>query len=142
LRLRAVLVAAAVVAAGCGGGGGGSHAAGPPASLALPGAPPVPTSEITSAAAQMCGIVAQSHQSPGTVLQPFYAGPHNALHLLAALAAPKHRPQADQLLTVMLTYEAAIAAHPPPATTGADADALLQAIGGAMTSLGVPAPTC
>ncbi|HVM64428.1 MAG TPA: hypothetical protein VMU14_06175 [Acidimicrobiales bacterium] len=134
-----MLVAAAVVAAGC---GGGSHATGPPASLALPGAPPVPTSEITSAAAQMCGIVAQSHQSPATVLQPFYAGPHNALHLLAALAAPKHRPEADQLLSVMLTYEAAIAAQPPPATTGADADALLQAVGGAMTALGLAAPAC
>jgi hypothetical protein len=90
----------------------------------------------------MCGIVAQSHSSPGTVLQPFYAGPHNTLHLLAALAYAKHPAQANQLLSVMLTYESAIAAHPPPPQTGADADALLQAVGAAMQALGVPPPAC
>jgi len=102
----------------------------------------VPTSELTSAAAQMCGIVAQSHRSPGTVLQPFYAGPHNALHLLAAVAVAKHPAQANQLLQVMLTYESAIAVHPPPPETGTDADDLLQAVDGALTALGVPPPSC
>jgi hypothetical protein len=140
-RLAVPVVAGALAAAGCGGGGGG-RTAGPPASLPLPGAPPIPTSELTSAAAQMCGIVAQSHQSPGTVLGPFYAGPHNALHLLAAVAASKHPAQANQLLQVMLTYESAIADRPPPPQTGADADALLQAVDAALASLGVPPPSC
>jgi len=142
----AVPVAVMVLVAACGGGGGSSRAAGgrpsPPASLPLKGAAPVPTSELTSAAAQMCGIVAQSHQSPGTVLQPFYAGPHDALHLLAAVAAPGHGQQAQQLLNVMLSYEADIAAHPPPPQTGTDADALLRAVDDTLTALGVPAPAC
>ncbi len=134
------IVAAAALAAAC--GGGGHRASGPPASLALPGAPPVPTSELTSAATQMCGIVSQSHARPGTVLQPFYAGPHDALHLLAAVAHAAHPAQAGRLLHEMLTYEADIAAHPPPAQTGADADTLLRAVDGTLTVLGVPAPGC
>jgi len=141
LKRLAALCAVAVALAGCGGGGGGQPP-GPPASLPLPGAAPVPTSELTSAASQMCAIVAQSHQSPGTVLQPFYAGPHNALHLLAAVAHAKHPAQANQLLQVMLTYEQAIADHPPPPQTGADADALQQAVGSALAALGVPPPSC
>jgi hypothetical protein len=141
LRRLAALCAVAIALAGCG-GGGGAHPTGPPASLPLPGAAPVPTSEVTAAASQMCGIVAQSHQSPGTVLSPFYAGPHNALHLLAALAYAKHPAQAGQLLQVMLTYEQAIADKPPPPQTGADADALLQAVDAALVALGVPAPAC
>jgi hypothetical protein len=90
----------------------------------------------------MCGIVAQSRQSPGTVLQPFYAGPHDALHLLAAVAHATHPAESSRLLSVMLTYESDIAAHPPPAQTGADAAVLLQAVDATLGALGVPAPSC
>jgi len=133
------LVALAVAGAGCGGGG---HPAGPPTELPLPGAGNIPVSQVTTAASQMCGIVAQSRSDPGGVLRPFYAGPHDSLHLLAALANAKHPAQAQTLLNVMLTYEAAIAATPPPAATGADAAALLAAVDTTLTALGVAAPAC
>jgi hypothetical protein len=141
---RAAAVAAVLaLGAACGGGGSASRASGAgPASLPLPGAGTIPTSEVTAAASQMCGIVAQSRQSPGTVLQPFYAGPHDALHLLAAVAHAHHGAEADRLLSVMLTYESDIAAHPPPPQTGADAQVLLQAVDTALSALGVPAPAC
>jgi len=144
----AAFAAVLALGAACGGGGSASHAGGTgatgtgPAGLPLPGAGTIPTSEVTAAASQMCGIVAQSRQSPGTVLQPFYAGPHDALHLLAAVAHAHHGAEADRLLSVMLTYESDIAAHPPPPQTGADAQALLQAVDAALSALGVPAPAC
>ena len=133
------LIGMAVVGAGCGGGG---HPPGPPTVLPLPGAGTIPVSEVTTAASQMCGIVAQSRSDPGGVLRPFYAGPHDALHLLAAVANAKHPATAQSLLSVMLTYESDIAATPPPAATGADAAALLGAVDGALAALGVAAPAC
>jgi hypothetical protein len=139
-RPRALaLGAAAVILVGCGGGGGGGGA---PSELPLPGAGTIPVSEVTSAASQMCAIVTQSHQDPGGVLRPFYVGPHDALHLLAAVANAKHPAAAHNLLDVMLTYESAIAAQPPPPATGADADALLQAVDSTLLALQVPAPAC
>ncbi len=141
---RAAVLVCAVVLAGCGGGTHASNASGgsPPTALILPGAGPIPVSQLTSAATQMCSIVAQSHSAPGAVLQPFYAGPHDDLHLLAAIANAKHRAQSQNLLNVMLTYEAAIAAKPPPPETGQDADALLQTVDATLSALGVPPPTC
>jgi hypothetical protein len=90
----------------------------------------------------MCAVVAQSHSDPGGVLGPFYAGPHNDLHLLAAVAHAKHPAEAENLLKVILTYEAAIAAKPAPAETGQYADALLQAVDATLTALGVAPPHC
>jgi len=90
----------------------------------------------------MCTVAQQSHQDAANVLRPFYAGPHDALHLLAAVALAKHPAEAQNLLDVMLTYEQAIATQPPPAATGADADALLQAVDSTLVALGVPAPGC
>jgi hypothetical protein len=137
---RAALVVALLVGAGCGGGGHGGG--GVPTGLPLPGAGTIPVSEVTAAATQMCAVVQQSHQDAATVLRPFYAGPHDALHLLAAVALARHPAQAQNLLDVMLTYEKAIAAQPPPPETGADADALLQGVDSTLVALGVPAPGC
>ena len=137
---RAALAVALLAGSGCGGGGHGGG--GVPTGLPLPGAGTIPVSEVTTAATQMCAVVQQSHQDPATVLRPFYAGPHDALHLLAAVALAKHPAQSQNLLDVMLTYEQAIAAQPPPPETGADADALLQAVDSTLVALGVPAPRC
>jgi hypothetical protein len=90
----------------------------------------------------MCAIASQSHRDPTGVLAPFYAGPHDALHLLAAVANAAHRAASQNLLAVMLTYEAAIAAKPPPPETGHDADVLLQAVDSTLMALSVPAPRC
>ena len=140
----ALAAAAAVLVACRGGGNAGSAAAGarPPVTLELPGAGPIPTSQLTNAASQMCAVVAQSHTDPGGVLDPFYSGPHNDLHLLAAVAHATHPAEAQNLLDVMLTYESAIAAKPPPPGTGQDADALLRAVDTTLTVLGVPPPHC
>jgi hypothetical protein len=144
LRLGLALAVALTVLVACGGGSPSAAAAGkrPPASLELPGAGPIPTSELTAAASQMCAIVAQSHSDPGGVLGPFYRGPHNDLHLLAAVAHAAHPAEAQNLLDVMLTYESAIADKPPPPQTGQDADALLRAIDATLGALGVPPPSC
>jgi hypothetical protein len=143
-RLGPALAVAVTVLVACSGGGNASGAAGgkPPATLVLPGAGPIPTSQLTDAASQMCAIVAQSHSDPAGVLDPFYGGPHNDLHLLAAVAHATHPTQAQNLLGVMLTYESAIADKPPPPQTGQDADALLQAVDATLTALGVPPPGC
>jgi hypothetical protein len=137
----AALLAALLVGAGC--GGAGSHSGGGgPTGLPLPGAGTIPVSEVTAAATQMCAVATQSHRDPSGVLRPFYAGPHDALHLLAAVANAKHPVESRHLLDVMLTYEAAIAAQPPPPETGADADALLQAVRATLVALGLPSPAC
>ena len=138
--VAAGVLALAVLGAAC---GGGSHgASGPPTALPLPGAGPIPVSQLTSAASQMCGIVAQSRSDPAHVLDPFYRGPHDTLHLLAAVAHASHPTQAQSLLDVMLTYEGDIAATPPPASTGAAAAALLGAVDTTLSVLGVPPPAC
>ena len=144
-RLGLALAVAVTVLVACSGGGNPSAAAAgkrPPLTLELPGAGPIPTSQLTAAATQMCAIVAQSHSDPGGVLDPFYSGPHNDLHLLAAVAHATHPAEAQNLLDVMLTYESAIADKPPPPQTGQDADALLQAIDATLSALGVPPPAC
>jgi hypothetical protein len=58
------------------------------------------------------------------------------------VALAKHPAEAQNLLDVMLTYERAIAAQPPPPETGADADALLRAVDSTLVAVGVPAPGC
>ncbi len=60
----------------------------------------------------------------------------------AAVADATHPVEANQLLQVMLTYEAAIADRPPPPQTGADADALLHAVDATLSALRLPAPQC
>ena len=144
-RLGLALAASTAVVVACSGGGNASSAAAggrPPVTLQLPGAGPIPTSRFTAAATQLCTVVAQSHTDPAGVLDPFYGGPHDNLHLLAAVAHAAHPAESQNLLDVMLTYEAAIAAKPPPPETGQDADALLHAIDATLTSLGVPPPHC
>jgi hypothetical protein len=143
-RLGLALAVVVTVLVACSGGGKPASAAGrrPPTTLELPGAGPIPTSQLTAAASQMCAIVAQSHSDPGGVLDPFYGGPHNDLHLLAAVAHASHPAEAQNLLDVMLTYESAIADKPPPPETGQDAAALLQAVDATLSALGVPPPGC
>ena len=139
------LAAATSVLVACSGGrnAGRADAGGrPPVTLQLPGAGPIPTSQLTTAAGQLCAVVAQSHTDPAGVLAPFYRGPHSDLHLLAAVAHAAQPAESQNLLSVMLTYESAIAAKPPPPETGQDADALMQAVDTTLTALGVPPPHC
>jgi len=135
-------VAAIVVAViACGSCGGQAHASGS-GTLTLPGGTPVSAHDISVAASEMCTVASQTHTNPSGVLRAFYAGPHDSLHLLAAVASAKNAAQAQNLLDVMVAYEGAIAATPPPPETARDADSLVQAVDATLKVVGITPPSC
>ena len=126
-------VSSGVVLAGCGGGSGSS--------LNLEGLK-IPKSQVVNAVSQMCTVAKQSHTDPSSANNAFYGGPHDSMHLLAAVLAPNHKGESNNLLSVMVNYETDIGKTPPPPTTGADADALLKAAQEGLTALKIPVPPC
>ncbi len=131
-------VLAVVAFSGCGGGGG----SGPPKNLSLQGIK-IPTSRLTQQVTSLCAVARQAHTDPAGANGAFYgAGPHDTLHLLAAILAGGHHTQSQALLDTMMTFENDLAARPPPSATGPDADALVASANVGLQSLKVPPQRC
>jgi hypothetical protein len=131
-------IAGAIVLSACGGGG----SSGPPKDLSLSGLK-IPTSQVVAAISTMCAVAKQAHTDPVGSNNAFYGtGPHDAMHQLAAILNGSHATESKRLLDAMLVYEGDLRATPPPASTGADADALLQTADAGLRVLKVVPPTC
>lgn len=137
-RALAALVLSGVGATGC----GGSRPAGEPASLDLYGQR-IPTDELKAQYRAQCGLARRAHDDPASAETAFYGGgPHDSMHLLAAILAQGHKAESSNLLNVMLTFEHDIGLKPPPPSTGADADALTAAAANGLRVEGVTPPAC
>lgn len=121
----------------CGGGG----SSGPPTNLSLSGVR-IPTKEVVAGVQAFCAVAKQAHTDPVGANAAFFSVAHNTMHQLVTVLHPNHKSQSDHLLNVMYTFEADLTMTPPPANTGSDADALLQAADASLTLLRVVAPTC
>jgi len=139
VALGTALVALAVGVAACGAGGGAAD--GEPRDLALSGTR-VPVAPLKGQLAVMCAVARQAHADPAGADLTFYRGPHDSLHLLAAVLAPGHRAQSTALLDAMLAFEQDLLRTPPPSSTGTDADALLARSMDGLRALKVAPPGC
>jgi len=122
--------------AGC-----GSAARGAPASLSLSGAT-VPTALVTDQVRAMCAVARRAHTDPVGAGAAFSVGPHNGMHLLAAVLANGHKRESDALLHAMTIFERDLAAAPPPPSTGGAADDLVAAAANGLRALRVVPPAC
>jgi hypothetical protein len=133
-----LVVSGAIALSACGGGG----SSGPPKDLSVSGLK-IPTSQVVAAVSTMCAVAKQAHTDPVGANSAFYGtGPDDTLHQLAVVLAGSHKTESDILLRAISVFEGDLAGKPPPATTGADADVLLQNADAGLRVLKVVAPTC
>ena len=90
----------------------------------------------------MCAVASQAHTDVPGAGSAFYAGPENPLHELASVLASGHATQSKAVLTAIQAFEADVAAKPPPASSGADADLVVAASKDGLTVLKVTPPNC